>query len=65
MCEANKKDVMEINQNYLEGLHFHYVSNMLQVLDLALTDDFADQPVDVLEPVRKALKKDKAEEVKL
>lgn len=65
MCEANKKDVLEINQSYLEGLKFHYVSNMLQVLDLALTDEFADQPVDVMEPVRKAVKTTKTGEVQL
>jgi ATP-dependent Lon protease len=66
MCEANKKDVLEINQSYLSGLTFHYVSNMLQVLDLALTKDYADQPVDVMEPVRKAAAKiEKTEGVNL
>ena len=56
MCEANKKDVQDINQEYLAGLKFHYVKNMLEVLDHALLPDYTDNPVDVMEPVRKANK---------
>ena len=37
LCAENKKDVDEINQSYLRGLHFHYVSSMIDVLDFALT----------------------------
>ena len=37
LCAENKKDVNEINQSYLRGLHFHYVSSMIDVLDFALT----------------------------
>jgi len=29
--------VDEINQSYLRGLQFHYVSSMIDVLDFALT----------------------------
>ncbi len=58
MCEANRKDVDEINATYLKDMKFHYVSNMLQVLDLALLNEFADQPVDLMEPVRKISKKE-------
>lgn len=65
MCDANRKDVLEINQSYLDGLNFHYVSNMLQVLDMALTNEFAHHAVDVMEPVRKAAKNSKTEEVSL
>ncbi len=36
LCEGNRKDVEEINQDYLKGLTFHYVKEMSQVLDLAL-----------------------------
>ena len=32
----NKKDVEEINQKYLKGLTFHYVSDMKDVLNLAI-----------------------------
>ena len=37
MCWQNEKDVMEINQQYIKGIKFHYVKTMQQVLDLALT----------------------------
>ncbi|MEO7265898.1 MAG: endopeptidase La, partial [Ferruginibacter sp.] len=37
MCWQNEKDVVEINQQYIKGISFHYVKNMQQVLDLALT----------------------------
>ena len=41
LCAENKKDVDEINQNYLRGLQFHYVSSMIDVLDFALTSQKA------------------------
>lgn len=37
MCEQNKRDIDEIKPEYLKGLTFHYVSDMSQVLELALT----------------------------
>lgn len=37
MCWQNEKDVEEINPQYIRGIKFHYVKNMQQVLDLALT----------------------------
>jgi ATP-dependent Lon protease len=36
MCWQNEKDVNEIDPNFIEGMSFHYVKNMGQVLDLAL-----------------------------
>jgi len=36
LCDKNKKDVDEINEDYLKGLTFHYVVKMEEVLDLAL-----------------------------
>ena len=41
LCTENKKDVEEINQNYLRGLQFHYVSSMIDVIDFALTSQKA------------------------
>lgn len=38
LCEDNRKDIEEINQVYLKGLKFHYVSDMQEVIDLALLD---------------------------
>ncbi len=33
----NEKDVNEINQTYLKGVKFHYVKEMSEVIDIALT----------------------------
>ncbi len=33
----NKKDIEEINKSYIDGLTFHYVSEMKEVVDLALS----------------------------
>ena len=37
LCEENRKNIDEIDSLYLNGLTFHYVSNMNQVLDIAIT----------------------------
>src|SRR6478609_563896 len=37
MCVQNQKDVEEINPGFIKGIQFHYVKNMQQVLELALT----------------------------
>ncbi|MDZ4750348.1 MAG: endopeptidase La [Flavobacteriales bacterium] len=36
LCERNRKDIDEINERYLKGLKFHYVSEMHEVIDKAL-----------------------------
>jgi ATP-dependent Lon protease len=36
MCTQNEKDVEEINKDYIKGMKFHYVSEMKEVLDIAL-----------------------------
>ena len=38
LCEDNKKDIQEIKAEYLKGLTFHYVSEMKEVIDIAITD---------------------------
>ena len=37
LCEDNKRDIDEIKAEYLKGLTFHYVKEMSEVLDIALT----------------------------
>ena len=38
MCWQNEKDVQDINPDYINGMRFHYVKTMNQVIDLALQD---------------------------
>jgi len=42
----NKKDVEEIKASYLTDLRFHYVSNMLEVLNLALLKEKVKNAID-------------------
>ncbi|MCK8520546.1 endopeptidase La [Aquimarina sp. D1M17] len=37
LCEDNERDIKEIKEEYLKGLTFHYVKNMDEVLDIAIT----------------------------
>ncbi|MBO5806282.1 MAG: endopeptidase La [Tidjanibacter sp.] len=37
LCEDNRKDILEIKSDYVEGLTFHYVAKVEEVLDLALS----------------------------
>ena len=37
LSENNRKDVEEIDDRYLKGLTFHYVKEMMEVLEIALT----------------------------
>lgn len=48
LCEANRKDVADIKGDYLSGLNFHYVKNMLEVIDFALTPDLVESPLNLL-----------------
>jgi ATP-dependent Lon protease len=36
LCADNKKDIDEINQKYIKGLKFHYVTEMTEVIKIAL-----------------------------
>ena len=38
LCHENKSDIDEIKSEYLDGLTFHYVKEMSEVLQFALTD---------------------------
>ncbi|WP_194535869.1 endopeptidase La [Zobellia nedashkovskayae] len=38
LCKDNEKDILEIKKEYLKGLTFHYVTDMHEVVDLAITN---------------------------
>ena len=45
LCKENEKDINEIKPEYLKGLVFHYVSDVQQVVDLALLREKVDNPL--------------------
>ena len=43
LSKQNKKDINEINDQYLNGINFHYVDNLKEVIDIALLDEVVDK----------------------
>ncbi len=50
MCRENEKDINEIPEVYLKGVTFHYVENVQDVWDFALTDEIVKHPLDFTIP---------------
>jgi len=46
MCRENEKDINEIPEMYLKGVSFHYVENVQDVWDFALTQEVVEHPLD-------------------
>jgi ATP-dependent Lon protease len=42
LCEENRRDIEEIKQEYLKGLKFHYVTDMSDVIKIAITNQKVD-----------------------
>lgn len=45
LCTENKKNVQEINEIYIKGLTFHYVSDVKEVLEIALLKEKVKNPI--------------------
>ena len=58
MCKENEKDINEIPEMYLKGVQFHYVENVQDVWDFALTKEIVDNPLNFDIPEEKEEKKD-------
>lgn len=56
LCNENKKNIDEIQEQYLKGLTFHYVNDINEVFNIALTDEKVDNAIDFT--IKKADKKD-------
>ncbi|MEQ7800239.1 endopeptidase La [Pedobacter sp. ASV1-7] len=44
LCKSNRKDILEIKESYIKDLNFHYVSEMKEVIELALTKEKVKNP---------------------
>ena len=47
LCASNKKDILEIKADYIHDLQFHYVTDMRDVIKLALLNEKVKNPVDL------------------
>jgi len=47
LCKDNQKDINEIKDLYLKGLKFHFVSDIKEVLDIALMKEKVKSPLDL------------------
>ncbi len=56
MCRENEKDINEIPDIYLKGVTFHYVENVQDVWDFALTDEKVKNPLTFEIPEEKEVK---------
>ena len=47
LCKSNQKDILEIKEDYITDLNFHYVTDMRDVIKLALLDEKVSEPLDL------------------
>ncbi|GAA3966497.1 endopeptidase La [Mucilaginibacter dorajii] len=47
LCKSNQKDILEIKESYITDLSFHYVTDMRDVIKLALLDEKVSEPLDL------------------
>lgn len=47
LCRENQKDIEEIKDIYLKGLKFHFVDEIMEVLDIALMKQKVDNPIKI------------------
>ena len=47
LCKSNQKDILEIKEDYIKDLKFHYVTEMREVIDLALLNEKVEDAIDL------------------
>lgn len=45
LCKENQKNIEDIKEKYIKGLTFHYVENVMDVLDIALLKQKVKNPI--------------------
>ncbi len=48
MCNRNEKDLQDIDQRYLKGLKIHFVEYVPEVLEIALTNQKPEEPIEFI-----------------
>lgn len=47
LCKSNQKDILEIKEDYIKDLSFHYVTEMREVIELALIKEKVKDAIDL------------------
>jgi ATP-dependent Lon protease len=47
LSKSNQKDILEIKEDYIKDMKFHYVSEMKEVIDFALLNEKVKDPIDL------------------
>jgi ATP-dependent Lon protease len=47
LCKSNQKDILEIKEDYIKDMKFHYVTEMSEVINIALTKNKVKNPKDI------------------
>ena len=47
LCKSNHKDILEIREDYIKDLQFHYVTDMREVINLALLNEQVSDALDL------------------
>ncbi|RFZ90523.1 endopeptidase La [Mucilaginibacter conchicola] len=47
LCRSNQKDILEIKEDYIRDMQFHYVTDMGDVIKLALLNEKVKNPIDL------------------
>ncbi|MEQ8882234.1 MAG: S16 family serine protease, partial [Cyclobacteriaceae bacterium] len=54
LCKKNEKDLETINKSYIKDLNIHFVENVQEVIDLALLETKAKEPMEFIIPEKTA-----------
>jgi ATP-dependent Lon protease len=47
LSKENQKDIGEIKADYIQGVNFHYIDEMIEVIDLALLKEKVDKSIEI------------------
>ena len=64
ISEENRKDIEEIEPRYVEGVSFHFVNDVKEVLDFALLKEKVDNAIDLNAAINDDTKDDATEQHK-
>jgi ATP-dependent Lon protease len=47
LSKENQKDIGEIKADYIQGVNFHYIDEMIEVIELALLKEKVDKAIEI------------------